>query len=98
MAKNSATRGRRGAMYDDLSALLPALADGSVAMLIGLLPRILGRGFVDHRIADSVFFARPVAQIQQAAALAAEWEISGGVGVGRLAANRTLILHVYRIP
>jgi len=62
---NSASRGFR--FGTELDAAPPSpLADvgGSVLSLIHVSFGIFGRRFVDHRLADPVFLARPVAEVQ----------------------------------
>jgi hypothetical protein len=67
--------------------------DESVLTLIRFSFGIFGRRFVNHRLADLVFFARPVTEIQQPTALAAKRKFWIRFGIRRLPANRTVPLH-----
>lgn len=55
-------------------------------------------GFVEHRLADDVLLARPVAQIEQAATLAAKRKFGVRRGIGRLPADWAVVLHSKSIP
>jgi hypothetical protein len=49
--------------------------------------------FVKSRTGDFVFLGGPVAQIEEAAALAAKREVGVAFGIGGLLANRALVFH-----
>jgi hypothetical protein len=49
--------------------------------------------FAENGLGNDIFFSGPVSEILQLAALAAEREFGVHVGVGRLLANRTAVLH-----
>ena len=49
--------------------------------------------FVEDWVADHVFFAGPVAEVEEAAAFAAEWKVGACFGVGGLAADGAAVLH-----
>jgi hypothetical protein len=55
--------------------------------------RIFVFRFVEDWIADYVFFARPVAEVEEAAAFAAERKIGACFGVGWFTADGTAVLH-----
>ena len=55
--------------------------------------RSFRRGLIDYGLANFVFFARPVAQIDQTAAFAAKRKVRIGFGIGRLPANGAQPLH-----
>ncbi len=69
----------------------------SVFVLIRVSFRSFRRGFVDHRFADPVLLARPVAEVKKPAALAAKREVRMRFRIGRLATDRAVPLHVPRI-
>lgn len=70
-------------------------APESVSAVIGIGWRgIFRRVFVDHRFRDHVFLARPISEIEYAAALTAEWEIWIAFRIGGLFADWAIVLHV----
>src|ERR1700721_4808938 len=64
-----------------------------VIVVTGARVRVFVFGFVEDRIADDVFFARPVAEVEEAAAFAAEREVGACFGVGWLMADGAAVLH-----
>ena len=73
----------------------------SVFSVIRVSVEVFGERFVNHGLADHVFFAGPGAEVQQFAALAAEREVGVSARVGWLAANGTLKFHIFlriRLP
>lgn len=102
MATNNEDKGGLAPGFEEEEPVLLASGLGdagdSVLAFIGVSFGMLGNQFVNHRLADSILFAGPIAEIQQTAALAAEWEVRGGFGVGRFAANRAPPPHAQRIP
>jgi hypothetical protein len=64
-----------------------------VIVVTGAWARVFFFGFVEDWVADYVFFARPVAEVEEAAAFAAEREVGGCFGVGWLVADGTAVLH-----
>ena len=61
-------------------------------MVFVIFVRIAAAGIFWHRfvedwLADYVFFAGPIAEVEEAATLAAEWEIGARFGVGWFAAD-----------
>ena len=93
MATKSAKRGLRWTLAEaaddgeDAASVFSSAGERSVSFVIRFLAGIFRRGFVDHRLADHVFLAGPVAQVEQLAALAAKGEFGVRVGVGGLAAD-----------
>jgi hypothetical protein len=69
----------------------------SVLVVVGVLAvawaRIFFFRFVEDWVADYVFFARPVAEVEEAAAFAAERKVGACFGVGWLAADGAAVLH-----
>jgi hypothetical protein len=55
-------------------------------------------GLVEDWLADDVILARPIAEIEKPAALAAKWKIGAALGIGGLAADGAAPLHIMRIP
>ena len=64
-----------------------------VIVFAGARARVFVFRFVEDWIADYVFFARPVAEVEEAAAFAAEREVGACFGVGRFVADGTAVLH-----
>jgi len=64
-----------------------------VIVVTGARVRVFVFRFVEDWIADYVFFARPVAEIEEAAAFAAERKIGVCFGVGRFVADGTAVFH-----
>ena len=70
-------------------------APESVAAVIGIGRReIFRRVFVNHRLRDDVLFARPIPEIEYAAALAAERKFSVSFRIGGFLTNGAIVLHV----
>src|ERR1700722_15093134 len=64
-----------------------------VIIVTGARARIFVFGFVEDWVADYIFFARPVAEIEEAAAFAAEREVGACFGGGRFVGDGTTALH-----
>jgi hypothetical protein len=64
-----------------------------VVIVTGAWARIFFFGFVEDWVADYVFFAGPVAEVEEAAAFAAEREVGAYFGVGWFAADGAAVLH-----
>jgi len=64
-----------------------------VIVVTGARARVFVFRFVEDWIADYVFFAGPIAEVVEAAAFAAEWEVGACFGVGWLVADGTAMLH-----
>jgi len=64
-----------------------------VIVVTGAWARVFVFRFVEDRVADYVFFARPVAEVEEAAAFAAERKVGACFGVGWFAADGTAVLH-----
>ena len=69
----------------------------SVLVVVGIIAvaraRVFFFGFVEDWVADYVFFARPVAEIEEAATFAAEREVGACFGVGWFTADGAAALH-----
>jgi hypothetical protein len=64
-----------------------------VIVVAGARARVFVFRFVEDWIADYVFFARPIAEVEEAAAFAAERKIGVRFGVGWFVAVGTAVLH-----
>lgn len=92
---------RRGADVGapvDSAVLAPSTGDGgSVFALIRISVGSFGSGFVDHRLADLILLAGPVAKINQPATFAAKRKIWMFLRIHRLAADGAAPFHSQRI-
>jgi hypothetical protein len=65
-----------------------------VVFVVGVASvRVFFFGFVEDWVADYVFFAGPIAEVEEAAAFAAEWEVGACLGVGWFVADGAAVLH-----
>src|ERR1700675_54457 len=87
----SAEGAEDGAAGEDACASVDAR---SVFSVIRVSVEIFGERFVNHGLTDHVFLAGPSAEVEQFAALAAEWELCVRVRVSRLLANWAVEFHV----
>ena len=66
-----------------------------VGVLVGAV-EIFEESIVYGRLADDIFLARPVAEVEELAAFAAEWKFRDGGGVRRLFADGAAEFHTIK--
>ena len=92
---------RRGLRSGALWFSIKGAAGGSVfaVIFVGVLVgavEIFEESIVYGRLADDIFLARPVAEVEELAAFAAEWKFRDGGGVRRFLADGAAEFHAVK--